>query len=176
MVNVSKQKGSALLIAIVALVLVMASAIRIGHSMQAEKVILNQNLTSAKVRQILLGLNEHYIAKCYEGAGVYADPLNVQEIVDGGFLSKGNYQNHLGGDFIPTVRKEGDIAIMRLEARFDDFNDAMSILEHQIPSVSAEYFNLDNKIRWEMINKLNSGVDGLQKKKIRDTQGGMFTC
>lgn len=172
----NKQKGSILIIVVLVLGLIAASAIRLGNTMQAEQKILVQKIVSIKAKQILLGVNEYYIAKCYAGNGVYEQPASVQQMVDSGYLSKGNYRNTIGGDFVPSIRKDGDVAIMGVDAVFNTVADALSIIKNNPPSISVEYFPADNRIRWEMTNQMNSGLADLLKKRARLLQGGVSAC
>ena len=171
-----REKGSVILIALVALSVFIVSMVRIGYAIQAEKVVMIQGVTSVKVKQLLIGLNEHYIAECYAGAGVYTQPANAQEIIASGYLPSGNYRNTIGGDFDVSVNKVGDVAVMRVEAVFDDEQDAIAIASHQMPAISIEYFPVDNRVRWEMINQLVSGVADIRELQYQKKLGGILTC
>lgn len=172
----NKQKGSILIVVVLVLGLVTASAIRLGNAMQAEQKVLVQKTVTIKARQILLGINEYYIAECYAGNGVYNQPGSVQQMVDAGYLPRGNYRNTIGEDFVLSIRKDGDVAIMGVDAVFNTVSDALSIMQNNPPSISVEYFPADNRIRWEMTNRMDSGLADLLKKRARLLQGGVSVC
>lgn len=174
--NQSKQAGTALIMVLLVIGIMSATAIRVGYTMQAEKIIRTQSITATKAKQILDGVNEYYIAECYAGGGVYTQPLGVQEIIDDGYLSRGNYKNTIGGDFTVSIQKEGAVAIMVVEAVFSDTSDALAIAAIGKPGISVEYFATGNKVRWEMTNQMNSGLADLLKQQARRLQGGTLTC
>jgi hypothetical protein len=171
MIKQKKQNGSTLVVVVLILGLVAASAVRIGYAMQAEKKIMIQNVTSAKAKQLLVGVNEYYIAECYAGGGLYEQPDGIQQLIESNYLARGNYRNTIGEDFTVSIRKDGDVAIMSVEAVFNDASDAMAIIKKANPSISVEYFPVDKRIRWEMTNQMNSGLADLLRH-----QGGVSIC
>lgn len=124
-----KQDGSTLLLLMIFMLMVVASFATLIRSYELSARSAAEKKVVSRAELILIGFNDFFIAEC-SGAGNNSNavtaPETVSDLVQQGFLPKGQYVNPFG-DYELMITHQGDGTTLTVEITARDAEQAMRL-------------------------------------------------